>query len=213
MSSNYTLTSPLDVKSTTSSASQINVYPGSASTFAVQVSSPTSLTSNVQFILPSSNGTVGQYLQYGTGIGGACSWGTVTNSNPNSTLPSSYQFANTTGTPASITSNTFVTLGRCCYRGTTTDNTIQTAIAVVQTSNTTATGQVQLYDYTNNLIIATSAVYGPYNPAAIPKIINLGTISNLPTGNAILEFRIRRVNVGGGAGSGNTSLYSFQLLG
>jgi hypothetical protein len=212
MSSNYTLTSPLDVKSTTSSASQINVYPGSASTFSVQLTAPSSLTSDVQFILPSSNGSVGQYLQWGTGIGGSSEWGTVISSNPTSTLPSSYQFASTTGVPASITSNTFITLGRCYYGGTTTDNTIQTAIAVVQTSNTTATGQVQLFDYTNNLIIATSAVYGPYNPANIPKIINLGVISNLPTGNAILEFRIRRVNVGGG-GAGNTSLYSFQLLG
>jgi hypothetical protein len=207
MATNYTLTSPIDIKSSSVNPSQLNLFPGSASTFSVQLQAPTSLATNIPFILPSINGTPGQYLQYG--VGGATSWKPASNST--STLPISFRFSTTTGAPTTTTSTTFIALGRFYYGGTNTDNPIATAIATVRGSNTVATGQIQLFNLTNATTIATSATFGPTSGTTIS--VNLGTISNLPANPAILEIRFRRVNVGGGGVAGTADIYAFQLLG
>jgi hypothetical protein len=205
--SGYTLTSPIDVKSSSVNPSQLNLFPGSASTFSVQLQTPTSLATNVPFILPSLNGTPGQYLQYG--VGGAKSWKPASNST--STLPISFRFSTTTGAPTSITLTTFVNLGQFYYGGTNTDNSIATAIATVRGSNTVATGPIRLFDLTNATNIATSAIFGPTNGTIIS--VNLGTISNLPANPAILQIQFRRVNTGGSGAAGSADIYAFQLLG
>lgn len=202
----YSLTSPISVKSA-SGTSTINLYP-SGSTFAVQVQTPTTLTENVQFILPSYNGTPGQYLQWGGGSGGASGWNNGS-SNVNSTLPLGFRFNDSSGAPASVTSNTFTALGDFHYGGTTTDNPISYIKAVVRTSNSSsATGQLQLYNLTTNQIISESPVFGPTNGSIIS--VTMDTIANVPASPSILEIRLRRVNLGGG---GNAGLYSFQIYG
>jgi hypothetical protein len=202
----YSLTSPISVKSG-SGVSTINLYPAASPSFAVQIQTPTTLTENVQFILPSFNGTPGQYLQWGGGSGGASGWNNGS-SNVNSTLPLGFRFNDSSGAPASITSNTFTALGTFYYGGTITDNSISYARAVVRTTNVVATGQLQLFNLTTNQIISTSPVFGPTNGSIIS--VNLNTIANVPSTPSIMEIRLRRVNTFGG---GNAGLYSFQIYG
>lgn len=124
--------------------------------------------------------------------------------NINSSLPLSFRFD-----PVTTTSTSYNVFGSFIYRGLNTDNTISTMLAIVTTSTTTTTGQVRVIDFTNgSVVIAESATFGPTNGAQI--VINLGTISNLPTGQAIFQIQLRRV---AGGGSTNAGLVSLQLYG
>jgi hypothetical protein len=205
MSSAFPLSSPIEVEGTGGAPGQIDISDG---TNAVQLRAPTGLTSNIDFTLPTTVGTTGQFLQRSGATSTA--WATGSGSNNESTLPISLRFNDSNGSPVSVNSNTFQVLSRIIYQGTTLDNTINRIIAIVETSNSAATGQLQLFDITNSLIIATSAVFGPAVSGLLPTIIDLGTISNLPAASAIFEVQLRRVNVGGG---GAAELDAFQILG
>lgn len=197
----YPLTSPIEVEGTGGAPGQINLSDG---TNQVTLRAPTGLAGNVDFTLPSTDGVVGQVLQRS----GATSTAWVTSSsNAQSSLPISLQFNGSNGSPFDTSSTTFVVVSRIIYRGTTIDNTIGGILVIAGTSNANATGQVQVFDATNSNIIATSAIFGPDLPLTI---IDLGTISNLPTTQAIFEIQVRRVNTSGG---GAAILNSIQIYG
>ena len=197
MSSAFPLTSPIEVIGTGGAPGQVNYSDG---TNSVQLSAPTGLSGNVNFVLPSSNGTTDQILSWNAS--GNTEW--INNiSNSNSSLPLSFRY-----NPATTTSSPYQVVSSFVYRGTNTDNTVTDILAVASTSNSAATGQVRVFDLTNSLVIAESAAFGPTNTTKI--IVDLGTISNLPTGQAIFEVQLRRLPGGGG---GQSELRSIQLYG
>ena len=105
--SNYTLTSPVDVKHSSSNA-QINMFPSGGGSFAAQLQAPASLAGNVPFILPSASGTTGQFLQLGASSN--TQWATAVNSS--STMPLSVRFSgsNANGNPVATGSTTYTVL-------------------------------------------------------------------------------------------------------
>lgn len=206
MSSAFPLSSPIEVEGTGGTPGQIELSDG---TNAVQVRAPTGLAGNVDFTLPATAGTTGYFLQRSGAT--ATAWAEVIQNNPSSSLPLSTRFNDSNGAPTSTTSTTFVTEASMVYRGTVIDNPILQILVIVETTNNNASGQVQIFDYTNSQIIATSAVYGPAGGGGLTKfILDLGTISNLPTGQVILEIQLRRVNTNGG---GATAIYSCEMYG
>ena len=202
MTSSFPLTSPVEIIGTGVTPGQIDVSDG---TNTVQIKAPTGLSSNVDFTLPSTVGTTGQFLQRS----GPTSSGWATNIGiSNSSLPLSIGSTNRNGGPAQTNSATFVVRRSITYDGTTTDNTITKIQAIVQTRDDTTTGQVQIFDFTNSNIIATSAIFGPLTGGLPRTIVDLGTISNLPTGQAILEIQLRRPS-----GTGNAQIHMTQFYG
>ncbi|MBV1928307.1 MAG: hypothetical protein KUG81_02190 [Gammaproteobacteria bacterium] len=195
-------TGTVTVEGTGGAPGQIDLSDG---TNAVQLRAPTGLAGNVDFTLPSTAGTTDQFLQRT----GAASLGWTTNLGiSDSSLPLSVKMTNRNGAPSQTQTTTFAVRGNVTYDGTTTDNTITKIQAIVETTNDVATGQVRIFDFTNSNIIATSAIFGP-TVGGFPKTtIDLGAISNLPTGQALLEIQLRRDNVAGG---GNAQLHICQF--
>ena len=200
MSAAFPLTSPIEVTGTGGAPGQVNFSDG---TNVVEVKAPTTLSGTVSFTLPDANGTANQVLKWP--VSGSTTVWENSSGNATGTLPVSFNFVAPNGSPSGTSSSTFQSINTFIYNGTILDNTMSAAICVAQTSNTAATGQVQLIDLTNSMIIATSAVFGPTNSA--PIIIDFGVVSNLPTGQSMLEVQIRKLT---GAGGGAAEIRSFQ---
>ena len=75
---------------------------------------------------------------------------------------------------------------------------------VVDNQNVTTVGTITLNDITNVTTIAQTTFTGA--PAATQRIVNLGTISNLPAGEAVFSVVLERT-----AGGGNVTFYSMAL--
>jgi hypothetical protein len=86
----------------------------------------------------------------------------------------------------SATAAAYSTVSRFIFRGSTIHGTPTNAKAIAWISSSSQTGRVRLYDITNSLTIATSGTFNNTTGA----IIDLGTISNVPTGDAIFEVQI-----------------------
>jgi hypothetical protein len=97
-------------------------------------------------------------------------------------------------------SGTFELVSSFLYDGTDTHAPIIQIQSIVK-SESGSTGEVRIYDITNNNVIAlgmfTNAEYG---------LLDLGTISNLPTGPSIFEIQIRRES-----GAGQKKVYITAL--
>ena len=202
MASSYPITSPIESVGTGGNPGQIDLSDG---TNSVQIKAPTGLGSNIDFTLPSTVGTIGQFLQRNSAT--SLTW-TTNIGISDSSLPLSVKFTNRNGAPSQTNSSVFGVRGIVMYDGTDTDNTITKIQAIVQTTAGSTTGQVQVFDSTNSNIIATSAIFGPVGGGLPPTIIDLGTISNLPTGQAIFEVQLRRAS-----GGGNAQLHTCQFYG
>jgi len=61
--------------------------------------------------------------------------------------------------------------------------------AIVWTDNASSNSQIRLYDSTNLLQICESAVFNNLTPA----VVSLGALSNVPTGQALIEIQLKRV--------------------
>lgn len=81
-------------------------------------------------------------------------------------------------------------LARFLFKGTSALGTPKAIRAIVEQGAVTVSGQVTIYDATNALQIA-RATSGP-GPDSVPTILDLGTLSNLPTGVAIFEVQVAR---------------------
>lgn len=198
----YIINSPISAEGTGGAPGQVDYSDG---TNAVQVRAPTGLAGDVNFTLPGTDGTDGQVLIWNssnvTEWNGAAFF-------PGQSLPIILNFSNpTNGQPAITTSTTFMPFATFIYKGTDTDKGLSEVQFVVETSGA-GTGEIQIIDITNSNIIGTTAVFGP--GVLVPTIISLPSISNLPTGMALFELNIRRVNTMGG---GSMSLYSAQFYG
>lgn len=200
MSSAYPLTSPIEIKGSGGSPGQIDFSDG---TNSVEVKAPTGLTGNINFTLPPNTGTTNQVLR--TSGSGVTSWQTILGIS-NSSLPLSVKLTNRNGAPSQTASTVFAVRGNVIYDGTTTDKPITKIQAIVETTNNAASVQVRIFDFTNSNVIATSAIVGPTVGSVQRTILDLGIISNLPTGQANFEIQLRNP-----AGSGAAQLHVCQF--
>ncbi len=205
MATEYPLTSPIEVTGTGGAPGQVNFSDG---TNAVEVKAPTGLVGAVDFTLPATVGTTGDFLQR-TGAT-STSFTNVTQHNPSGSLPLSLRFSDPSGNPTSVNSTTFAPLASVAYRGTGTDTILTLLLTVGETIGSSATAQYQIFDFTNGNVIATSAIIGPFAGGSGQIIVDYGVVSNLPAGQAIFEVLVRRGNAGGG---GSAAIYSCEFYG
>lgn len=160
--SNYKLTPSIDVSSA-SLTGQLNLYSAGSSN-AVQIKAPTGLVSSVPFILPSTAGSVGQYLTNGAG---ASTWsGGGAN---NTSLPMCLSFITGLGTAAQTTNTAFTNVGTLYFFGTTTEGTPSAIYAAIGGIASVGT-RVRLLDNTNTVIIGTSVAV---STTATPQIVQI----------------------------------------
>lgn len=90
-----------------------------------------------------------------------------------------------------ITTSGYGVMSRFKFAGTDALGEIPSAIKLV-TSHTSTTANYRIYDLTNALVIC--ELIGTTN--ALPEIVDLGTLSNLPTGEAIWELQAAETGPG-----------------
>lgn len=89
-------------------------------------------------------------------------------------------------------SSTYDTVGIFIFRGSDLIGT-PASIKAIFGCDVGVTGDVRIYDVTNGMIVA--EMIG--STAAYPSIVDLGTISNVPTGEALWELQVRKTAGGG----------------
>jgi hypothetical protein len=200
--SNYTLISPIDIKSS-STTGTINVYNPSGSNY-VSIVAPSSLSTNVDFTLPSTTGETGQYLQR-TGPN-SLGWSTLPGGS-NYILPISSIILPTAipgFTYIQTTSGTFVNATYFIFPGTTAIGSDTPSFIFIGGSNGINTfHQIRILDITNSTTIVTSPTLGPGSGLII---YNVGTLNNLSTSSAVWQIQMRRVS-----GASNTRFHSFYI--
>jgi len=100
------------------------------------------------------------------------------------------------------------------YRGTLAGWVPTTALAIGYTTNPKTYYRVRLYDSTNDKVIATS-VQGNLGNSGSPAIVDLGALSDLPIGQAILEIQIIATDSNGDPdppGKRKVGIHTFQLF-
>ena len=200
MSFNYSLLSPIDVKSS-SVTGQINLC-SSGSSNAVQVKAPT-LAANVPLILPSTAGTTGQFLQLSS-VGGQTTWTTVSSSRvAGDTLPIVLSFMEG-ATPAvghSVTSATPVIIHYFIYGGSTTSSTPTTATFVYSTSVGATAPTFTIRNVPGGVVVVT------LTPSASTSIVSVSTSSftTIPTTQTYCSVLVSLA-------SGTCTIYSISLI-
>jgi hypothetical protein len=200
--SNYTLTSPIDVKSTAVTGS-ILVYNPSGTNY-VNVTAPTSLAGNVDFTLPSTVGTTGQYLQRT----GASSLGWANGNATNYPFPyNALTLATTSTALITTTSTTNVSYAQFIFPGTTAlnGNTPRLLMTLGSNSATTTIG-ITVSDITNATTVATITT-GTF-VAGAPTVFNVTPLSNLSTTASVWQILVRRAS-----GTGTCQFYGYTVLG
>lgn len=115
-------------------------------------------------------------------------WKQITNPS-RSSLPMNVVFGNSNGQPITIDSANYVVVSNFIYKGTDNESSITEILATVEVDSP-AIGQIKIYDFTNKQVIATSSTFNN----TIKNMINLGTISNLPTTQSIIEIQVRKTS-------------------
>lgn len=198
--SSYILTSPIDILSPVTAA-QINLV-SVGSSFASQFQAPAVLTANIDFTLPSTAGTTGQYLQRtgATSLGWANITTTTTLGLPLSLR--SYQNSTAVCTTANVTLRSVLTF---YFPGSTAlGGSPSSAYIVFSPSTNTTTCQAQIQDLTNATIVAT-ATSGTFAAGTL-NLLNLGTLSNISTGTSTWRLLASR------PAGGTATIYCFKIL-
>lgn len=193
--SNYKLTSPIDVYSSSANA-QINMY-NTGGTFAVQLNAP-SLTTNIDFTLPSANGTNGHLLKK-TGATSIAWAASPTIALVGTSIPTQVSF-NTGNIP---TTNVVVTssnnaVAYFMYNGSTLGGP-PTDFSIVYTLASPDTGRVQIIDITNSSNVIADT--GTFSTVATNGIYTVTTFTNVPTSQAVFQV------FASGSGAGLTLKY------
>ena len=111
----------------------------------------------------------------------------------------SYVFTASTNYFTSVNSSTLTVVGHLIFRG---SDLLGVPTSIKSILGHSSTGVVfQLFDLTNNNIICqvTSNI-------SSPTLVDCGTISNIPTGEAILQFKLRRIG-----NNGQGRIYSLDM--
>ena len=189
--SNYKLSSPVDVSSSSVNG-QINMY-GAGSAFAVQVKAPAGLVANVDFTLPTTVGTTGQFLQRT----GASSLGWVTKSGASigSSLPVQINFsiANLPTTPLNFAVTGNFVISYFMYNGST-SSASPTRFTIICGTTVLSIFTLLVFDITNGNNIL--APFSSFLPTGNPNmfIITTGFI-NIPPAQAVFRISINVTNV------------------
>ena len=202
--SNYNIPSSVDVKSSTTPGT-INVYNPSGTNY-VSVTAPTTLSGNVDFTLPSTAGTVGQYLRRTgpTSLG----WGTPSIF-PNSPFPMvTITVRNSATSFLRTTSTTFESAGYFLFPGTAAyGGNPPSSINVLTGSNGNNTdGEFRVVDVTNSTTIAQAT--SPKYPEETINFFSLGTLSNVSSTPAVWHLQVRLVS-----GAATVRIYSYMVWG
>lgn len=188
--SNYNLSSPIDVKASGVS-SQINLF-NTAGTFSVQLKAPT-ITSDIDFTLPSANGTTGWFLQRSGPSSLAWAAGTAS-STVGKSLPTEIGF-NIGNLPSSsitvTTSNTLIAY--FMYNGSTLSGS-PINFTIIYGLTAPATGRVVILDYSNSSV--TVADTGTISTATTLGSFSVSSFTNVPTTQAI--FQVNATGTGTG---------------
>ena len=199
--SSYILTSPIDIY-LSGSQSQINLY-NSAGTFAAQLVAPSTLTANIDFTLPSTNGSTGQYLRR---MGAsAIEW-----SNPSGLgLPIHFRtFQNSTTAKGVSTDLNLQAVGYMYFPGSINLGASPTNAYFVFSQSTTGNSiRTGISDLTNGGATVNLANYNtlPYAAGTL-NLITL-TLSNISTGPSAWVISIRKTG-----GTGTVSMHVFKIL-
>lgn len=192
--SNYKLSSPIDVSSSSTSG-QINLYDIGGS-FAVNIKAPAALLADVPFVLPASDGSTNQVLTYG-------STNTWSNGGINHTsLPLCLTFKTSLTLSASVTSATFTNVGVLYFFGTTLEGTPSAIYAVIG-GIASVGAQVRLYDNTNAVIIGTSTAV---TTTTTHQIVQIPITNPFNASAAQLYVQIARTT------SGTVQIWSIHIL-
>ena len=179
--SSYTLTSPINISSG-GAPTQINLF-NAAQTFSAQVTAPTTLTTNVTFTLPSTNGSTGQFLR-NTG-GGSTAWDNFVGTN---TYPITTNLYSTNATRMGINTTTYVLFSRIVYVQIAGGNTPSFLRLVYSINGTGSQWQVQLRDVTNSVILGTGTLVSGGGTIVVSQV----AVSGFTNGPAVLELYLRR---------------------
>lgn len=192
--SNYKLTSPIDVF-TSSSNAQLNLYESSG-TYAVQIKAP-SLTSNIPFNLPASSGSTGQYLTFNTGS--ASTWSTATT--VRQILPINISFITALSSGSSVGTGGPFTVGTISFFGTSINDAPTSLYAVI--GGVAGTNVVvSLVDVTNAVTIGTSAAV---TTTTNPQIVQLPITGAINSTEAVWTVQLSCT-------AGTARIWSFHIL-
>lgn len=188
--SNYKLTSPIDVSSSSSNA-QLNLF-NIGGTFAVNVKAP-SLTANVDFTLPSTAGTNG-YLLKRTGAS-TIDWAAspaVALSGTSIPTQISFNTGNIPTTSVVVTSSNNA-VAYFMYNGSTLGGP-PTNFSIIYDLASPNTGRVQILDITNSSNVIADT--GTFSTVATSGIFTVTTFTNVPTSQAV--FQVLATGTGAG---------------
>ena len=130
---------------------------------------------------------------------------TIRISRKNSVIPANMTFARNNGIHVRIDSSKMRAFGAFIYPGTNNDVPItKIKVAVMSTKNSITLLKLQVKNINTGSIIANINVD---NPSTTPFIIDLGTISNLPDEETILELQASR-----SGSNDHLNLLSWQIL-
>ena len=195
--SSYILASPVDVVSSSSNA-QINLF-STGSVFAAQFQAPSGLIADVDFTLPTTTGSNGQFLQRT----GASSLGWTNIYGP--MLPMQLRTYRNSTTAKTTTNTTLQVVSTFYFQGSTALGGNPAAAYIIFSPSTNATTcQARISDLTNTTTIAT-VTSGTFTAGTL-NLINFGALSNIPTGPAIWQLTFARP-----AGA-TASIYFFEII-
>jgi len=105
---------------------------------------------------------------------------------------------------AETTATSYAIVSELIFAGTTMLGTPTEIKAILEMTGATNM-DIRIFDVTNALVIVEKLG----NVVPIPTIVDLGALSNLPTGEAIWEVQLRRT---GGTGSSRARIHALQTL-
>jgi len=125
-----------------------------------------------------------------------------------------FRFTQPNGSGSETSANSWFRGGSFVFRGTAAGGIPTAAYAVIYTTNLNTYHRVRLYDRTNSQVLGVSTASNEGTDVT-PVIIDLGTLSNWPPGQALLEIQILATDLTGNTGvSGrqNVGIHSFQVF-
>lgn len=117
----------------------------------------------------------------------------------NSSIPLNFRFTEPNGAGFESSNDQYTRTALFIYGGTDSDNVISRALAIMYTTDIDRYYRLRIEDLTNAMTIAESAPDNTGTNGA-PAIIDLGTISNLPTGQSLFEIQILATDATGTQG-------------
>ena len=105
-----------------------------------------------------------------------------------------------------VDDTTYKAKGRWLFQGSTIEGT-PTLIKIIAEVASGSTGSIRLFDATNSLVIVEKTGIS----STTPSIIDMGTISNVPTGEAIFEIQLKNSLGEVGEDEFETTLHSLRI--